>query len=84
MPRKSTKSLKSVTEPMTEPVLTQSKLMSAMKGEGGAKKMKGGASSRKPSAYSLFVKDNYEKARHLPTKERFKHIAKLWSESKKM
>jgi hypothetical protein len=47
---------------------------------GKAKKTKG---TRPLSAYNMFVKDNYEKAKHLPAKDRMSHIAKMWKDSKK-
>jgi hypothetical protein len=32
--------------------------------------------------YTEFVKANYSKVAHLPHKERFKHLAKMWAEHK--
>jgi hypothetical protein len=46
----------------------------------GGKKAK---STRPLSAYNMFVKDNYEKSKHLPAKERMSHLAGLWKQSKK-
>ena len=33
---------------------------------------------RPPSAYNVFVKENYEKVKEFPPKERFKELGKLW------
>lgn len=38
---------------------------------------------RKVSAYSLFVKDQYESVRHLAGKERLSALAKQWHDLKK-
>lgn len=47
------------------------------------KSMKGGSTTpRVPSAYNMFVKDNYSKASHLPVKERLAFIANLWKNQK--
>jgi hypothetical protein len=38
--------------------------------------------NRQPTKYSLFVKENYNKVRDLPVKERFKKLAQMWKETK--
>lgn len=35
---------------------------------------------RKPSAYNEYVKKNYKKCEHLPVKERFAYLGKMWKE----
>jgi hypothetical protein len=48
--------------------------------DGGA--VKKPKTKRKPSAYNTFIKANYQKATHLPPKERLGFLAKMWRESK--
>ena len=45
-------------------------------------KPKGDKPKRKPSAYALFIKDNYDSVRDLPPKDRFKQLAKQWKAQK--
>jgi hypothetical protein len=37
---------------------------------------------RKPTAYSIFIRDNYSKVRDLPNKQRFKALSVMWKEEK--
>ena len=46
-------------------------------------KKTGEKKTRTPTAYSMFVKNNYDKVRSLPVKERFKEISAMWKKKKK-
>ncbi len=48
----------------------------------GRKKKDKVKEKKKPSEYATFVKTNYDKARHLPSKERFKFLSDLWKKTK--
>ena len=37
---------------------------------------------RKATAYNEYVKKNYKKCDHLPVKERFAYLGKMWKETK--
>ena len=39
--------------------------------------------SRQPTAYSMFVKENYNKVRYLPVKSRFKELSEMWKKENK-
>jgi hypothetical protein len=62
-------------EPKTNPTETPKK-------KRGRKPKERVKKPKQPSAYAQFVKANYDKSRHLPPKERFKFISKMWTEHK--
>ena len=59
--------------------MCQEKHSSHPEGHEKTKKVK---RNRQPTKYSLFVKENYNKVRDLPVKERFKKLAQMWKEAK--
>jgi hypothetical protein len=90
--RKKTKQTVVEEEPETlEPVVEEPavveekpvrKLAVKTKKKDKTKKDKPDKPKRKPSAYALFIKDNYDSVRDLPPKDRFKELANQWKAQK--
>lgn len=47
-----------------------------------AKVPKAEKTKRKPSAYAMYVKQNYSKVKDLPASQRFAALGKLWAAEK--
>jgi hypothetical protein len=41
-----------------------------------------GGKPRAPTSYNLFVKENMPKVKHIPSKERFTELGKMWRQCK--
>lgn len=49
----------------------------------GVEGVEGKPPKRKLTAYNKFIKDHYHEVKHLPNKERFAELSKMWRNSKK-